>query len=359
MAATFFLGANSGAGFVGLYEQLLGGALRDLLILKGGPGSGKSSLMRRVARAMEAHGAQTVFIRCSGDPASLDAVIFPAVRAAIVDGTNPHALEPRYFGAAERYGDLGRFCDVSGAQAQQAEIIRLSEAYRASYAEAYRLLRAMTAVEDERRALARKSFDMPALLRRAEGIAARELRGRGGDKTGALHRAFLGGVTHAGRVVRFDTVHSLCPRVYALQDDYGLAAPLLDTLCKAACAVGETAILCPDPLRPQVPQHLLLPRRGLAFVTEQGALRLREKPYRRLRLDNAAEGALSRAERAKLRFMRRISRSLETEAVDALRRAKEQHDALEALYRPLMDFDGVNALTAEECGRFAGYLEEI
>lgn len=358
MAAVFFLGANSGAGFVSLYDQLLGGELRDLLILKGGPGSGKSSLMRRVGRAMEAHGAKTVYISCSGDPASLDAVLFPAVRAAIVDGTSPHALEPRYFGAAERYGDLGRFCDIRGAQEKREEITRLCDAYRASYVEAYRLLRAMTAVEDERRALARKGFDTAALLRRTEGIAARELRGKAQEQGGTLHRAFLGGVTHEGRVVRFDTVRSLCPRVYALQDDYGLAAPMLETLCAAARSAGETVILCPDPLRPQVPQHLLLPRRGLAFVSEQGALHLREKPYRRLRLDAAAEGACSRAERAKLRFMRRIARSLEDEATDALRRAKAQHDALEALYRPLMDFDGVNALTAEECGRFVGYWEK-
>lgn len=355
MAAYFFLGANSGEGFFSLYDQLTGGALRDLVILKGGPGSGKSSFMRRIARAMEERGGQTVYVGCSGDPQSLDAVLFPAVRAAVVDGTSPHALEPRYTGAAERYCDLGRFCSVAGAQQQRAEIVRLSDAYRASYTEAYRLLRALTAVEDEQRAPVQRAFDTSSLLRRAENIAARELRGKAAPG-GTVQRAFLGGVTHEGRLVRFDTVRTLCPRVYALQDSFGLAAPLLETLCSAALACGEHAILCPDPLRPQTPQHLLLPGRGLAFVTEQEGLCWDEKPYRRLRLDTAAEGALSRAERAKLRFIRRVSRALEDEAVGALRRAREQHDALEALYNPLMDFDGVYALADEEAARFVGYL---
>lgn len=354
MEISFFLGANSGEGFVSLYDQLGGGTLRDLLILKGGPGSGKSSFMRRIARAMETRGEQVVHVYCSGDPQSLDAVIFPGVRAAAVDGTSPHVLEPRYAGAAERYCDLGRFCSAAGAKAHRAEIVRLSDAYRASYAEAYRLLRAMTAVEDEQRALARRGFDAPALVRRAEGIAARELRGKAAPG-GAVQRAFLGGVTHEGRLLRFDTVRMLCPRVYALQDSFGLAAPLLETLCSSALAHGERAILCPDPLRPQTPQHLLLPGRGLAFVTEQQAPD--EKPYRRLRLDAAAEGALSRTERAKLRFIRRIARSLEDETVDTLRRAKAQHDALEALYNPLMDFDGVYALADEEAARFASYAD--
>ena len=41
----FFLGANSEEGFFSLYDQLLGGRLDDLMILKGGPGCGKSTLL--------------------------------------------------------------------------------------------------------------------------------------------------------------------------------------------------------------------------------------------------------------------------------------------------------------------------
>ena len=52
----FFLGANSEEGFFSLYDQLLGGRLDDLMILKGGPGCGKSTFMRRVGAAMERAG---------------------------------------------------------------------------------------------------------------------------------------------------------------------------------------------------------------------------------------------------------------------------------------------------------------
>ena len=86
----FFLGANSAEGFYGLYEQLLDARLYDLIILKGTPGCGKSTFMRRAAAALEERGLETVYIHCSGDPDSLDGVIAPAIRTAIVDGTAPH-----------------------------------------------------------------------------------------------------------------------------------------------------------------------------------------------------------------------------------------------------------------------------
>lgn len=117
----FFLGANSEEGFSSLYEQLLGGRFDDLLILKGGAGSGKSTFMRRVGAAVERTGERVVYINCSGDPDSLDGAIFLDRRAAIVDGTAPHGTAPlghpakkvsickalrrrKYYGSSTRHG---------------------------------------------------------------------------------------------------------------------------------------------------------------------------------------------------------------------------------------------------------------
>ena len=92
----FFPRREQRGGFYGLYDQLLDARLYDLIILKGTPGCGKSTFMRRSA---EERGLGTVYIHCSGDPESLDGVIAPAIRTAIVDGTAPHVL-----GAAVRAG---------------------------------------------------------------------------------------------------------------------------------------------------------------------------------------------------------------------------------------------------------------
>lgn len=88
----YFLGANTPHGFYSLYDELIDPAgANDIFILKGGPGCGKSTLMRAVGAALETEGQAAEYIVCSGDPGSLDAVLFPKLKTAIVDGTAPHA----------------------------------------------------------------------------------------------------------------------------------------------------------------------------------------------------------------------------------------------------------------------------
>ncbi len=71
-----FPGGNTAAGFVGFFESLRGKARRTV-ILKGGPGVGKSTLMGKVGKHYERLGLETDYYHCSGDPDSLDAVAVP------------------------------------------------------------------------------------------------------------------------------------------------------------------------------------------------------------------------------------------------------------------------------------------
>ena len=89
----YFLGANSPSGFYSLYSELLPPeTAQAIYILKGGPGCGKSTLMRKIGERMEQEGLETEYILCSGDPDSLDALVLPRLRAAIVDGTAPQGV---------------------------------------------------------------------------------------------------------------------------------------------------------------------------------------------------------------------------------------------------------------------------
>ena len=92
----FFLGANTAAGFHSLYEPFCdAAALDDLMVIKGGAGMGKSTFMKTLAESAEKTlGEMCEYIHCSGDPESLDAVRFPTLRVAAVDGTAPHAAAP-------------------------------------------------------------------------------------------------------------------------------------------------------------------------------------------------------------------------------------------------------------------------
>lgn len=87
-----FLGSNTPKGFFGFYKEQLK-PLKEVYILKGGPGTGKSTLLKTIAKHGEERGLAVEAWHCSGDPISLDGVFLPELKTAIVDGTSPHALE--------------------------------------------------------------------------------------------------------------------------------------------------------------------------------------------------------------------------------------------------------------------------
>lgn len=95
IVTNFFAGANSGEGFRDLFSQVVDlEDTYDLMVLKGGPGVGKNTFMREIGRTMEAAGTPVEYLWCSGDPDSLDGVVLPELRCAVVDGTSPHAAAP-------------------------------------------------------------------------------------------------------------------------------------------------------------------------------------------------------------------------------------------------------------------------
>lgn len=351
----FFLGANSGQGFQNLFPRFCRPEdFHDLIVLKGGPGVGKSTLMRAVGKAMEERGEAVEYLYCSGDPQSLDGVHIPRIRAAIVDGTAPHVVEPRYPAAADRYVNLGQFYDVDALKKSRADVVHYTQAVSAAYQRAYRALGAARQMSDSAAALMREGLDAGKLLRRTDGIIGRELRGKGSGGEDAWR--FLGSLTCQGPVWRFDSVQALCPKVYQLQDAYGLAAPLLQRLHAAAAARGFRAVICPDPEHPELIQHLLLPELGLAFVTSREGMAYTGPAYRRVRLDAMVDAACAKRFKARLRFSARVAAALREEGLDALREAKAAHDQLEAVYHPHVDFAGVQQLAAEELKRIESCL---
>ena len=346
----YFLGANSPSGFYSLYPELIAPeTARAIYILKGGPGCGKSTLMRQVARRMEEAGLETEYILCSGDPESLDALLLPQLGVALVDGTAPHVVEPKYPGVVERYVNMGLCYDTQGLAPLRGDIISCMSGYKGCYQRAYRCLGAAAEVfEDQRSTLLTDSLS-EKMAKRARGILTRELRKKKGSSGGQVKQRFLGAVTHAGPLCLFETAQAQCGRIYELADSYGLAHELLVHLLAGITAEGWDVIACPDPMAPQRLAHLLVPQLDLAFLTSTADLPFPGTPYRRIRLDAAADKELLRRSRPRLRFAKKVSSALMEEAIASLAQAKSMHDDLEALYNPHVDFELVEAMATDLC----------
>lgn len=337
----YFLGANSPGGFYSLYPELIDPERASgIYILKGGPGCGKSSFMRRVGARCEDAGITPEYIYCSGDPGSLDGVVLPALSAAVVDGTAPHVVEPKYPGLVESYVNLGQYYDRAGLQPLRREIAESMTGYQDCYKRAYRCLAAAAELEGDLRDLLRTDALEQKLAKRARSIIRREFRARGTER-GEVRQRFLSAVTHQGELCLWETVEAQCTRVYALSDSFGFAHELLEPILAAATAAGYDAVACPSPMAPDRLEHLIIPSLSLAFVADSPRLPYAGRACRRIRLDSMADPELLRRSRTRLRFSKKMAAALVEEAVASLGKAKAMHDRLEGLYNPHVDFDGV------------------
>ncbi|MEG1633801.1 MAG: hypothetical protein RR314_07080 [Oscillospiraceae bacterium] len=352
----FFLGANSGAGFYSLYDDFAAGENDFLHVLKGGPGTGKSAFMRRIGAAAESAGLAVEYILCSGDPDSLDGVYLPSRHCGWVDGTAPHAADPRCFGVTGGYIDLGAYCDTSALGKKRREIEAISREYKQLYARAYSYLSAARAAAPACRTGLITEAEQATAIRRALASAARELpKARKGAAPGAVSRRFASALTCQGRVFEADSISTLCKRVYVLDNRLGLAGVFLNTLLFEAVERGVDAILCPDPLSPATPEALLLPSLSLGFLALGRDSALAFDPVRHVRLDALVPSPRLRELRPLLRGDERMQAELLASAYESLAAAKALHDGLELLYNPHVDFPAVRARADEEIRRVTDF----
>ena len=142
---SYFIGSNTGSGFrlspdPGLREDGCG----RMIIMKGGPGTGKSTIMKHFSNRAAAAGYFVTEYFCSSDPSSLDAVRAQRGEKSIVvcDGTAPHVTEMKYPGAVSGIKDLSTARDEAQLIPHREEIVLLTEKKKNCFAKAEASFRA-------------------------------------------------------------------------------------------------------------------------------------------------------------------------------------------------------------------------
>lgn len=85
-----FTGGNTSQGFYSLHNNIISENRNAIYILKGMPGGGKSSLMKEIGGKISSMEIDIEYHHCPSDPSSIDALVVPKYKIAIVDGTPPH-----------------------------------------------------------------------------------------------------------------------------------------------------------------------------------------------------------------------------------------------------------------------------
>ena len=325
----YFASANGTEGFTNYFSEVFGGC-RRLYVILGGPGTGKSRLLKEVA----ARGGEVERYYCSSDPESLDGVLIDGW-LGLIDGTAPHTWTSQCIGAFEQTVNLGEFWNPRQLAACRREIEALSGDKQAAYREAYAFLSAIGEAERgiERRLCEALDY---AMLRRA---AARLLRGVEGTAKGTRRIGLCSALGMKG-AAHFDTYEQVRYTV-SVSDSMGTAWLLLGELDRLCLERGISTRVAPSPLFPKRLEAIELEGAELSFFAGESEDAITPKKF--------FTPEKWRALRTELRGTREVQARLKDYALEALSRAAAAHFALEEIYASAMDFAAKEQFTEDFC----------
>lgn len=342
-----FLAANTPEGFVSFFDELYNPyKSTGAYIIKGGPGTGKSTFIRKISEAFEKRGFDTERVYCSSDPDSFDALIVPEAGFSICDGTAPHVMEPRFPGASETIVNLGAFWDERKLKKNADGIRRLFIENSLYHRQSAGYLAAAGRLNAQNRKITAAYIKAEKIDSFCARFIYRELSCKKHREPGEVKRRFLSAITPKGNIFLYDTVKRLCPRVIGIDDREGVVSSLItERLQQGAVKNGLCAISCRCPMNPTESEHLLIPEKGIAVVRLSGAAG--EIPCDRVIHTGRFMHDEFYKNRALMKFNSKIRDELIREAVMRLKKAKEIHDKLEEIYIDAMNFEGLNEFTEE------------
>ncbi len=342
----FFLGANLKEGFVSYFDTLHNLEKGHFTyIIKGGPGTGKSGLMKRIAKHFEDKGFTVIYVPCSSDPHSLDGIIIPKLKISIADGTAPHVIDPVYPGCRDEIINVGSFWKGDFLAENEEEIISASKENKALLKKAARFISAAAEMQKDTFHCAFETVDSAKLGRFATRFSARNLP-TVSQQTGQEYRSLISGITHVGKIMFKDTINCLADEIIVIEDEYGaVSRMILESLKASAILAGYDVIACYCPLNPKTKaEHIIIPRLKLAITTSNAAHRVDFDGIKRIHASRFYNKKLLDQRRERIAFNRKATAELVCEASDILAKAKSAHDELEKNYIKAMDFSALDSV---------------
>ncbi len=339
----YFLGANSCEGFVSKFGDCYrpDGEWR-VFIIKGGPGTGKSSFMKYVAVKAAERGFDPILCPCSSDPQSLDAVILQKQKIVIMDGTAPHTVDPAYPGACEKILNFGEFWNDDAFKADKKAIVEVADRNHALHAAASRYMRAVGFLLADNFKTALACTDQEKTAAYADGLCKKYIPKSKGN--GVEWQRFLGGITPLGVVSYAETLTASAEKTVIIKDEFGAASNIIMTRIRNyALQNGYEIVTLKNPFLPSLmTDHIYIPALSLAFVTENTFTHF-EAEDSRIHARRFTANSQLHASRERMKFNKKAERELLLAAAGKLAQAKAVHDELEHYYITAMDFEQVTA----------------
>ncbi|MDD6307947.1 MAG: hypothetical protein PUB07_01100 [Clostridia bacterium] len=328
-----FAGVNAPQGFFSRFDNIMPDSVQGRKIfIKGGPGMGKSTFMKKIAEKAKELDLEYEVFHCSSDPASLDGVYIPSLQTAVVDATAPHGSDPVYPVVGGELFDVSVFADKEKIAEHSGELQFYTAKKKRAFARGYHYLKAALPLLEDMEREYRAAADLRGIYDIGEKLANRILGQSSCEENGAVRKLFVSAITPEGFINYVDGAFADA-YVVTIKGAYG-GHIVLKRFAELAFSRGFTPILFYCPMRPSEKlEHVYIPQLRIALSTYDfythfgGAESVDLDAYISFTTDfGECWGHAS---------------SLMQRAVDAFGEARLSHSILEKIYVPAMHFDAM------------------
>lgn len=350
----YFACANTAKGFQNMFGSNLS-YIGKVYILKGGPGNGKSTLMKRIGKYFEKKDFDVEYIHCSADDDSLDGVIIRQLSVAVVDGTAPHVIEPSCPGCIEEYVNVGAAWDTAKLKAVQVKIKQLLRENSECYPKVYEKFAEAFKIHDEWEKIYITNMDFEKANELSDSVAEEIIDGRQFHKESKVYHRFFGGTTCNGPVNYVENIIAPVSRKYYIKGRPGSGkSTLLKKLVVKAKQSGIDAEVYHCSFDPNSLDMVLLPELDCVifdstapheYYPNSNSDTLMDM-YEELIVPGTDEDYEKQIDDIKNRYQVKIK-----EGVSYLKKAKKIHDEIENYYIKTTDFSVVERITDALIGK--------
>lgn len=351
-----FSGGNTAKGFYSYYDNLLGSEATRLYILKGGPGGGKSSFIRRISNVMLEKGYDLEHHQCTSDSQSVDAVVIPQLGIGIVDGTAPHTLDPKTPGAVDEIVNLGQFWDKEALIKIKDEIKDISSRNSKIYKRVYKYLLSAKLVRDNMESIYKDAMNMGKLNLVIEELKE-ELFSKYPYSTNLpkARHLFDMAYTADGIIDHLETITDTVDNIiYINSDSIDLTTLLLDEIANESLKKGFFVEIYHEPLVETNINTILIPELNIVLTSNK---KYEYKDNKIVDINSFMNMDLLNENTSKLNEDKEVFTMLINKAIENLLDAKVEHDKMEKSYVENIDFTGIDEIRDKVLDEILGYTK--
>lgn len=355
----FFAGGNTSKGFYSLFRYILSQEeARRIICLKGGPGTGKSTLMKKVGKTYQEKGYDVEYHHCSSDPNSLDGVVIKALKVAILDGTSPHVIDPINPGAVDEILNMGDCWKDEDFVKYRKDIIDINKEVSKTFRHAYKYFGAAKSIHEHWSGCNAEALNQSKLNKFVENLKS-TLFIKPVANVGFDRHLFATALTPNGVVTFIDNIMEGYENIYVLNGGPGCGkTSLLQQIADEALRRGYFVEFFHDPFIPERIEHIFIPQLKFAMVTSN-EINEKSLPGTQVDMENFASSSILAKYKAQIEEDKHFFYELLNIGLRNLTQAKTLRDGLEKYYIGSMDFNKANDKFNSVLDKLEAYSKEV